>query len=40
MVISVFDRAENILEQGEKAGYLHFSPFPQHVFKKASFQRS
>ena len=27
MMISVFDRVENIMEKGENAGYQHFSPF-------------
>ena len=34
MVISVFDRVENIGGKGENAGYHHFSPFPPIFFKK------
>ena len=30
MMIYVFDRAENILRKGEKAGYQHFLLFPQY----------
>ena len=36
MIISVFDRVENIVEKGESAGYQHFLLFPQ-CFQKASF---
>ena len=36
MIISVFDREENIVGKGENAGYQHFLLFPQH-FEKASF---
>ena len=36
MIISVFDRIENIVEKGENAGYRHFLLFPQ-CFEKASF---
>ena len=36
MIISVFDRVENIVGKGEKAGYQHFLLFPQ-CFEKASF---
>ena len=36
MIISVFDRVENIVEKGENAGYQHFLLFPQY-FEKASF---
>ena len=36
MMISGFDRAENIVGKGENAGYQHFLLFPQ-CFQKASF---
>ena len=36
MIISVFDRVENIVGKGENAGYQHFLLFPQ-CFQKASF---
>ena len=36
MLISVFDRVENILGKGENAGYQHFLLSPQY-FEKASF---
>ena len=36
MMISVFDRIENIMGKGENAGYQHFLIFPQ-CFQKASF---
>ena len=36
MLISVFDRVENIVGKGENAGYPHFLLFPQ-CFEKASF---
>ena len=36
MIISVFDRVENIVVKGENAGYQHFLLFPQ-CFQKASF---
>ena len=36
MMISAFDRAENIVGKGENAGYQHFLLFP-HCFRKASF---
>ena len=36
MIISVFDRVENIVGQGENAGYQHFLLF-QQCFEKASF---
>ena len=36
MIISVFDRVENIVGKGENAGYQHFLLF-QRCFKKASF---
>ena len=36
MIISVFDREENIVGKGENAGYQHFLLFPQ-CFQKASF---
>ena len=39
MIISVFDRVENIVGKGENAGYQHFLFFPQ-CFEKASFQDS
>ena len=35
MMISVFDRMENIVGKGENAGYQHFLLFPQ-CFQKAS----
>ena len=35
MMISVFDRVENIAGKGENAGYHHFLLFP-HCFHKAS----
>ena len=36
MIISVFDRVENIVGKGGNAGYQHFLLFPQ-CFEKASF---
>ena len=39
MVISVFDRVENIAGKGENAGYQHFLLFSQ-CFQKASFSGS
>ena len=36
MMISAFDRVENIVGKGENAGYQHFLLFPQ-CFHKASF---
>ena len=30
MMISVFDRVENIVGKGENAGYQHFLLFPQY----------
>ena len=36
MIVSVFDRAENIVGKGENAGYQHFLHFPQ-CFEKASY---
>ena len=36
MLISVFDRVENIVGKGENAGYQHFLLFPQ-CFEEASF---
>ena len=36
MIISVFNRAENIVGKGENVGYQHFLLFPQ-CFEKASF---
>ena len=36
MIISVFDRVENIVGKGENAGYQRFFLF-QQCFKKASF---
>ena len=36
MIISVFDRVENIVGKEENAGYQHFLLFPQ-CFEKASF---
>ena len=39
MIISVFDRVENIVGKGENAGYQHFfSPFPT-MFCKGFFPR-
>ena len=35
MMISVFDRVENIVGKGENAGYQHFLLFPQ-CFQKPS----
>ena len=35
MMISVFDKVENIVGKGENAGYQHFLLFPQ-CFQKAS----
>ena len=37
MIISVFDRVENIVGKGENAGHQHFLLFPQ-CFEKAFFQ--
>ena len=39
MLISLYDRIENIVEKGENAGYQHFLLFPQ-CFQKASFSGS
>ena len=36
MIISVFDRVENLVGKGENAGYQHFLLFPQ-CFIEASF---
>ena len=36
MLISIFDRIENIVGKGENAGYQHFLFFPQ-CFQKTSF---
>ena len=36
MIISVFDRLENIVEKRRNAGYQHFLLFPK-CFVKASF---
>ena len=36
VMISLFDRLENIVGKGENAGYQHFPLFPQ-CFQKASF---
>ena len=36
MMISVFDRVENIVGNRENAGYQHFLHFPQ-CFQKASY---
>ena len=36
MIISVFDRVENIVGKGENAGYQNFLLYPQ-CFEKASF---
>ena len=37
MIISAFNRLENIVGKGENVGYQHFVLLPQS-FKKASFQ--
>ena len=39
MIISVFDRVENIVGKGENAGNQHLLLFPQ-CFQKASFPDS
>ena len=39
MIISVFDRVENIVGKGENAGYQHFLFLPQ-CFEKDSLQDS
>ena len=36
MILSVFDRVENIMGKGKNAGYQHFLHFPQY-FEKVSF---
>ena len=36
MIISVFNRVENIVRKGENAGHQHFLFFPQ-CFEKTSF---
>ena len=36
MIISVFDKVQNVVGKGENAGYQHFLLFPQ-CFEKASF---
>ena len=36
MMISPYDRVENIVGKGKNAGYQHFLLFPQ-CFQKASF---
>ena len=36
MMISVFDRVENIVGEGENAGYQHFLLFPQ-CFQKGFY---
>ena len=36
MMISLYDRVENIVGKGENSGYQHFLLFPQ-CFQKASF---
>ena len=36
MMISVFDRVENIEGKGENAGYQHFLLFPQCFLKPSS----
>ena len=36
MMISLYDRVENIVAKGENAGYQYFLLFPQ-CFQKASF---
>ena len=35
VMISLFDKVENIVGKGENAGYQHFLLFP-HCFQKAS----
>ena len=37
MLVSVFDREENIVGKGENAGYPHFLFFPQYFQKTSSF---
>ena len=39
MMISILDRAENIVGKGENAGYQHFLLFPQ-FFRKFFFSKS
>ena len=39
MIISVFDRAENIVGKGENAGYQHFLLVPQ-CFKRLLSHKS
>ena len=39
MIVSVFDRVENIVGKGKNDGYQHFLLFPQ-CFQKTSFLRS
>ena len=39
IMVSVYDRVENIMGKGENAGYQHFLLFPQ-CFQKASFSGS
>ena len=39
IMISVFDRVENIVRKGENAGYQHFLLFPQ-CFQKVFFSGS
>ena len=39
MLITVFNRVENIVEKGENAGYQHFLLFPQ-CFQKSCFGKS
>ena len=39
IIISVFDRVENIVRKGENAGYQHFL-FSPHCFQKTFFSRS
>ena len=39
MIISLYDRVENIMGKGENAGYQHFLLFP-HFFQRPSFTGS
>ena len=40
IMISVLDRAENVLGKGANAGYQHFLLFPQCFQTEASFSKS
>ena len=39
MIISVFDKVENIVGKGENAGYQHFFLFPQCILKRLLSQK-